>query len=337
MNFFNTAQVRPFGETAACLLASKGRLSGAADYAEIAGASIEVRRAFKSIGLLSEISALPFYRDEARVFLDTMRGFSAFDQIAALAQRVPMKRRISAMSAVIVGDGPNEGEAKAVSPFGIEDGQLALLKATALVVQSAELAGALTDTGIDFLLNQLRVALGPATDAQFFRSILAGVVPTLVTGADAEAFRFDVAAALLSLGLSATSRPVIVVDPVNALNLSFMVGADGCTAFPDMSFSGGVISGVPVFVSDGIASADAVSPMTSQIVVLDAQALAIDTGEIHLSPASDATFDLGTGPVSLWQNNLLGLRAERWVGASVARAGAVAVIDGAAYGGERNG
>jgi hypothetical protein len=328
VTYFTSAKARLFGEIGACVLNSGGRLSSAQDHADVSGANAEVRRLLRSVGLLSEIEAAPFYQSEARAFLETMVGHSAFDSITPLAQRVPMRRRIAALSAIIAGDGPEEGAAKMAAPFDIDGDQLALLKAIALVVQSAELASALTTAGVDFLLDQVRAALGPATDLSFFRAILTGVSAEAATGTDAESFRADVAAALLRLGLGQNSRPVIVVDPTQAISLAFVENGGGGQAFVDMSFMGGTVSGVPVFVSSGIPANDDVSPAGRQIVVLDAQGVALDPGEITLAPSAEANVTIDGQTLNMWHSNLNALMAERWFGAAVTRQGAVQLIAG---------
>jgi hypothetical protein len=66
--------------------------------------------------------------------------------------------------------------------------------------------------------------------------------------------------------------------------------------------------------------------------------LLADDGETELQVAKDASVMMTTDPVSgatalvsLWQHNLLGLRAERWLNWAAVRTGAVLVLDGIAY------
>lgn len=328
MSYFSNASAKQFGQLAACLLASRGRLSGAVDAAEIGQASADVRRALKSIGLLSELSGTPFYQDEARAFLETMRGFSAFDQLASMAHQVPMRRRIAALAAVIEGDTPDETATKALATLDLTDDQLPLLKAVALCAMSAEMAAALTESGVNFLLDQLRSALGPATDARFFAAILAGITPTPATGTDATAFRNDVAAALSRLNLGQNSRPCIIASANQTATLNCLENSDGSAAFPEMSWQGGVACGLPVFPSDGLPLDDSGSPGAAQLAVIDCQGLAVDPGEVILTPASEGVLTIEGQDYSLWQKNLNALRAERWVGAAVARTGAVQLISG---------
>jgi hypothetical protein len=257
-----------------------------------------------------------------------MRPYSAFDGIMPLAHVVPSRVRLAAMTAAIDGAGASEGEAKSVASFDISDDALAVLKAVCLVVQSAELAGGLSDVGVDFLVDQLRIALGPVTDARFFGAILTGVSPAAASGSDASAFRADVAAALKSLGLGQNSKPAIIVDPAQAVDLSFAENGDGSTAFLDMSLHGGTVGGAPVFVSSGIPLDDATSPALRQVIVLDCQGLAVDPGEVVLSPGSSANVTIDGQTSNLWQDNAVGLLAERTFGAAVVRSGAVAAISG---------
>lgn len=327
MNYISNASVRTFGQLAGCLMTSKGRLATARDHAEIAGVSVDIREMLKGIGMIGEIAGTPLFQAESRVFLETMAPFSAMDAIAELAHAVPMRTRIAAMSAIIAGSGPSEGQAKLCGAFDLTDDQAALHKAIALVAESDELSRGIGETGIAFLLNQLRDTLGLATDQVFFPAILEGISPSAATGTDAEAFRYDVAIALKGLVLGPNSKPFLVVDPIQAIDLALMQDPGG-QAFPDMTFGGGTVSGLPVFVSGGIPFNADTSPGTRQLVIGDAQGLAVDTGEIMLIPASEANLTVDDVTVNLWQKNLSALLAERIFAASVVRSGALAVISG---------
>ena len=62
-----------------------------------------------------------------------------------------------------------------------------------------------------------------------------------------------------------------------------------------------------------------------------------DDGRVTIDASNQATLDMdggspATATFSLWQNNCVGLRAERFITWAKRRAGAVAVIDTASYG-----
>jgi hypothetical protein len=91
--------------------------------------------------------------------------------------------------------------------------------------------------------------------------------------------------------------------------------------FPDVGITGGQISGMNVLASDAL---------TSEVVVLDATAIAADTSRpIVLDASREANIDMDGGDVpalSLFQKNLQGLRAERLFAFQPLRDKAIAVI-----------
>lgn len=175
-------------------------------------------------------------------------------------------------------------------------------------------------------------------------SITNGVAATAVSGTTAVAFMVDfknLMANFISANVDLDS-PVLIMSKQIALNLSLMMNALGQREFPDISMTGGSFYGVPVITSQYLSSLG--SPATGMIVLVNASDIYLaDDGAVSVSASGEASIEMddaptqdgvaGTGAslVSLWQANLLGLRAERFVTWKKRRATAVQYLSPVAY------
>jgi hypothetical protein len=125
---------------------------------------------------------------------------------------------------------------------------------------------------------------------------------------------------------------VLIMSESNAFMLSSQRTAMGEPVFPGVSLTGGSINGVPI-----IASAAA---GTNIIAVVPRYVLYADDGGVSVDVSREATVQMNDAPGvpdattvfrSLWQDNLVGLRAERFVAWIKAHASAVNMITGTAY------
>lgn len=176
-------------------------------------------------------------------------------------------------------------------------------------------------------------------------SVTNGVAATAVSGTDADAVRVDFKN-LMSAFISANvdvSSPVLIMGKQIALNLSLMLNALGQREFPDISLDGGKLFGVPIITSEYLTSLG--SPSTGMVILVNASDIYLaDDGAVSVSASGEASLEMldsslqqdgsaGTGAslVSLWQNNLLGLRAERFVTWKKRRSTAAQYLSPVAY------
>ena len=326
-------QGRPLAEFALALAMARGKAADAEYHGE-RFASPRVQIVLRAVagtivpaspGWGSELAEAQVLQDS---FFASLRFADTFDRMLPHMRRLPQRTRLVASTSV-QSSAPSEGELKIVGQLDLDGGMLGPLKSQATCVISAELSR--TPFAVDFLTAELQGGVGASTDSAFLAAIGAGASNVAASGTDAEAFRYDLGLALSLLGLGAASRPYVIMPPAIALRLSMMTATGGGPEFMDLGPQGGSIANIPVLTSDGVANVEA-SPATSSVIVADASGLAGDPGQLLLSAAEHATIDIGDGPTSLWQNDLLGLRAERHFAASVARPGSVSAITGAAYG-----
>jgi hypothetical protein len=118
-----------------------------------------------------------------------------------------------------------------------------------------------------------------------------------------------------------------------AFTLGTVVNSLGQTAFPGMNIDGGSLLGVPVVTSN---------VMTNQIVAVHTPSiLYADEGGVQIDVSTEASLQMDSAPtnptdattvmVSMFQRNLIALRAEREIFWVKARANSVQRITGVAY------
>jgi hypothetical protein len=319
------SQGRPLAEFALALAEARGKAADAEYHGE-RFASPRVQTVLRAVagtinpgspGWGIELADAQIIQDG---FFAALRFADAFDRMLVDMRRLPARTRLVANTSV-ASSAPGEGESKTIGQLSLADGQLDPLKAQCTCVVSQEIARA--PGAVDFLNSELQAGIATSTDSAFIAAISDGAPSIAASGTDAEALRYDIGLAIASIAIGAASRPFVLMSPARALAISLMSASGGGQEFPGMTPSGGEISGITVLATDGT---------TTDIAIADASGLAADPGELLLSAASHASVDMGGGLVSLWSQNLLGLRAERHFAASAARPGAVAVITGANYG-----
>jgi HK97 family phage major capsid protein len=234
----------------------------------------------------------------------------------------------------------DEGQPKPLTADAFTAIELPPRKCVGWAILTKELLKASHQQAADIVLAALRRAVEGALDRAFIDptaagSVTAGAVTITSSGNDLASIDADLKAVLSQAGDMVS--PTWVLHPMSAVYLSTLRGSGGAPAFPGISVRGGVLLGVPAITSSAVARTG--SPTERLIALIDAdQVLLADDGETELQVAKDASVMMTTDPVSgatalvsLWQHNLLGLRAERWLNWAAVRTGAVLVLDGIAY------
>jgi HK97 family phage major capsid protein len=316
-----------FCKYAQVLLASHGRLTEAAVRAEKANATprvIEILEKAASAATTTgaATSALVSYRQIAAGFVASLAGFSAFDSIAQAGgfTAMPTLTRVVIVATAAAASSTVEATAKPVTQIAVDGLQLEPRKASAIVVASRELAQLVTSAATTLIGDELRKAIGLATDVEFVGGIIGSHSQSIASTGN---FAADLESALAPLTLGATSRVFIIAPPAIVRSIALMRGTGGAPTFPDVGINGGVIAGMSLFASDAL---------SNDAVVLDATAIAADTSmPIVLDASREANIDLSGDDVpalSLFQKNLQGLRAERPFAFHVLRDNAICAISG---------
>lgn len=244
-------------------------------------------------------------------------GFLQIARSASLLGRVPGLRRIPFQVRIPVEDqGPNfswvtEQGSKPVSESAFSTGvTLTRLKAAGIVVFTTELIRAVTDATAGALRDTLTQALVSFTDKSFLdpasaaiagsrpASITNGLTPVTSTGDIA----VDVAALL---DLFFTTRP-------SAQTVSLISGPRKAAQIQALNSGGGV--GHPVIITSAAAN---------NVIAVDGSGIFYSDDGVEISVSNAAAIQMDSAPISppdatvvirsLWQDNLIGYRLERFL------------------------
>jgi hypothetical protein len=130
------------------------------------------------------------------------------------------------------------------------------------------------------------------------------------TGSTAAEIQADTMAALATLYAGGAPRaPAWIMHPLNALWIGGLTNVNGAPAFPG---GGATLHGLPVIKSATVSPAE--------IILLDQDAVLLASDDaVSVDSSTEASLQLDSAPaspptplVSLWQQNLIGIKAEQF-------------------------
>jgi len=338
---------KEFVEYARTLLLARGVARDALALVERRGVhamprTVAVLKAAVAAGTTSDAvwaGELSAYRNLSEGFVASLAPFGAFDTILndGAFRRVPLKTKLSVTTVAAIGAVTGEQKTKLISRLSLSAPTLEPRKSSCIVVISDEIAKSASTAAIQLLGDELRQGVARVTDADFLNSITTNsdVENITATGSDLSAFIADLNVALAIIEVGSTSRLYLIAPPRIVKALALMRGTAGAPAFPNLTIRGGDIAGVTVTPSDAL---------TDKIVLVDAQQIAADGSIVTVDDSQQSSLQLDDTPtdgatttVSLWQHNLMALRAERWFGTQLLRANGAVVLADADYGGTGTG
>lgn len=359
-----------FTRYAMALARSKGNLMQAAEVSKAWGDTPEVEtvlRAAVSAGTTTDAEwAKPLveYQNMASEFVDLLRPQTIIGRIPGL-RRVPFNVKIPRQTAGSAAQWVGEGKPKPVSELAFDQISLGFAKLAGIVVLTDELVRFSNPSAEALVRQDLINTIVQTMDKDFVdpdKAASAGVSPASITngvtaivasGTTADAARADIKklfAAFLAANLSLAGS-VFIMTETQALGLALMLNPLGQPEFPGLSIngnSGGTLFGIPVILSENVpAQAEVVGPPAipagSRIILAKAsEILLADDGQVMLDASREASLEMDNAPtspvtgatvmVSLWQHNMVGIRAERFINWSKRRANVVQYITGTAYG-----
>jgi HK97 family phage major capsid protein/HK97 family phage prohead protease len=249
-----------------------------------------------------------------------------------------------------------QGAPKPLTAFGFAPVTLGITKVAAIAVITEELARLSTPSADQLSRDGLRSALIERIDVDFIDPASAAVTnvqPASITnglsalssaGATADNARTDLAA-IMAAFVSANLDPsgvVLIMPTTLALALSFQVNSLGQPEFPGLNMSGGSINGIPVITSQYAANA---SGGGNLVIAVNAREIFLaDDGQVTVDASREASLQMLDNPtnnsssatpttmVSMWQNNSIALRAERFINWAKRRSDAVVYMDDVNWG-----
>lgn len=291
----------------------------------------------------------------ANEFLEYLRPMTILGRIPGF-RMVPFNVSVPRQLTETTGYWVGQGENKPVSSATFDTVTLLFHKLAAIAVITDELAKFSSPSAEATVRQSLAAAIIYRMDRDLLdpskaavtgvnpASLTNGVTPTTATGTTADALRADLGtmmATYLQNNMS-TSGAVLLMTEDQALKLSFMVNTLGQNEFPNLSATGGNIRGIPVITSQNIVATGGsptdgypiIAVHAPSVLVADEGGVSIDISReasLQMNDAPDSPETTSTVSVSLWQHNLLGIKAERYVTWVKGRSQAVQFIQNAKY------
>lgn len=349
-----------FTRYAMALAASKGNLMQAAETAkQWEGTTPEVARVLKAAvaaGTTSDAtwaSPLVDYRMMAEEFIDLLRPATILGKMAGV-RRVPFNVRIPRMTSGASVGWVGEGAAKPVSKQAFDTVTMPESKIAGIVVITMELARFSNPSAEQLVRDDMVEAIAAFTDAQFINpgiAAVAGTNPASITKSATESASTGTTLAEIEADLKTARLAMVnlnipieglywVMAPSTKVTLEEMRTAQDVLAFPSLS-TNGTLKGIPVIASTSIGTYDqdggGAGAAAKYIALISApNVLLADDGQVMLDASSEASLvmdDAGAGSTltSLWQKNMIGIRAERLIHWLKRRTAAAYVIYNVTY------
>lgn len=285
-------------------------------------------------------------------FIELLRPETILGRLTGY-RSVPFNIKIPRQTAGATANWVGEGLSKPVSKLAFDDVTMPWAKVAVIVVITQELARFSTPSAEQLVRDDLIASIAQFLDSQLIdpavaavpglkpASITNGVVPIPASPGNVGGITTDLSTAMLAMtnALQAVGRPVWIMSPAAAMYLATLRTAQDIFAFPSMAnaaqgpnMTGLSLMGIPVIVSGNV-------PVTggdSNIILLDqSQLMVADDGQATIDTSTEASLQADSAPatpptplISLWQQNLLGIKAERYIYWMIRRAGAVQMISG---------
>lgn len=273
------------------------------------------------------------YSDMESEFIDLLRPATILGKMTRL-HRVPFMIRMARQLTGVSGSFVGEGAPKPVGRQTYDNVTLGFAKAAVIVVMTDELVRFSNPSAEVRARDDMIKGISSYLDVRFIDpnySGVANVSPASITngarriqasGSTLAAIDADVTNAFQEFAAQNIdpSTAVWVMSAATALKLSMKRNVDDAKAYPDISMTGGTWYGLPVITSSA-AGASSGSPNENQIaLVTQDEVLFADDGGISIDMSTEASVQMNDAPsagaqslVSLWQNNLIGIRAERYI------------------------
>jgi HK97 family phage major capsid protein len=261
-------------------------------------------------------------------------------------RNVPFNVRIPRETA-IVGSAMwvGEGLPKPVGKGGYDFVTMPWAKAALIVAITDELAR-FSNPAADVLIRDSLVrAVAQFLDTQFVGAgaPVAGVSPGGIlnglpagqllasAGAGLAAMQYDVTNAVSVLtAIAAPRAPIWLMSPTNRTALEMQINAFGQSAFPSIGASG-TLAGYPIAVSAFVPNNEIILMDQDKILHASDPSIAVDVSREASIQIDTAPANPPTPLVSLWQQNMIGLRAEKYEYWMRARDNGVVVLTGVNY------
>lgn len=288
-----------------------------------------------TVGWAAELAPLKPLTDQ---FLEYLRPATILGKITGM---IPVPFNVSVASQTGGGTYQWVGEAKPKPVGKLTTGSvtLGIAKCSGIIVITEELARVSTPSAEEIIRRDMRDGIAAFLDLEFTDptkaavagvspgSVTNGVTPITSTGTGPVNARSDIAALLAAITNAGGSamRAHLIMSENNAMALGFSISGTGQSVYPGLTPGGGTINGINVVTSQAVGA---------NVIALDPQGVMLaDEGGLSIDVSREASLQMDSAPMSppdatvvltsLWQNNLIGLRAERFINWKKVRTGFV--------------
>jgi HK97 family phage major capsid protein len=337
-----------FTRLAMCKLYGQGHYNRECDYAKQFKDTPEVEAIIKAavaVGTTTDATwagpLVPTLQTITAEFLTLLRPATLIGRIPGIVT-VPFNVRIPAQTGGGTYGWVGEGLSKPVTALAFSTVTLGMHKAAGIVVFTEELARNSSPAVEEVVRRDMINGIAAFLDHQFITASVAAVagvnpasitngVTPIVSGDNVIADLRAVFAALAAANLDPAGGSLLM-SPANAFALATLL-ASGMFVFPNITMEGGTVVGVNVVTSQ---------VMADNVVFIAKNCVFVADGGLIIDASREATVQMDTAPatppisgtttaVSLWQQNLVGLRADRFISWMRARLAGVQLVTGADY------
>jgi len=273
------------------------------------------------------------FQELADGFLLSLRNNGIFDAALPFALNVPLNMLALVVTSGVSGASIGEGQSMVFSRLSLASSALNIRKCVALVAMSADLAKLGGARASRIFQRELQRGIIAQTDSAMLSVLTTGISVTPSNGTNSFGIAADFAALFSGLPPDANSKVFVAMNPSDVRHVAVQIDSTGQRAFPGINISGGgEHCGATIIPSDAV---------TNQMVAFDATQLALSSNGIELDGSEQALVQMDSVPdsppsgttnyVSLFQNNLVALRATRYFGCERLRSGAVSVVGALNY------
>jgi HK97 family phage major capsid protein/HK97 family phage prohead protease len=292
-------------------------------------------------GWASELSDYTWMASE---FIEYLRPMTIIGRIAGF-RRVPFNIKMPLQDSGSTGQWVGEGVMKPVNKLHFDTATLRFSKIAGIVVLTDECVR-FSSPSIEAIVRQdLANCISQFMDEQFIdptvtesanvspASITQGAHTTAAGGTTAAFLRSDFKLIAASFGVE--NIPLTgcywVMLPNQAVALQMMLNALGAPEFPNINGDGGTLLGYPVVTSNSVPSGIVAFFKPAEIFLADDGGVTLDASREASIEMDDGTSEATATTYSMWQHNMVALRAERYINWKRRRHNAVYYLSSCAY------
>lgn len=286
--------------------------------------------------------ALAVTQNATAEFIGLLRPATLLGKIPAL-RMVPFNVSVPVQTSGGVYNWVGQGMPKPLTKLGLATVVLGINKAAGIITFTKELARTSSPSAEEVIRRDMIAGIAQFLDAQFIlpgNAPVAGVNPGSITNGVTPIASTDNPLAdihALVSKFSTANMPVagsvLIMSETNALTMGMIRDPNGNRLFPSVTATGGTAEGITIVTSNQAAD--------NIILIQPSYILLADDGQVEIDVSQEASVQMADTPMypadattiltSLWQNNLIGVRAERFITWKRGLDAAVAIATGATY------